>query len=88
MWEDLVIYVVKIKNYAVVLEQMTRKNWSITRKKIANYADIYKTVPKGIFSAGFMTKQDGGQSHNIPKQNGAIPFSSQRPRFHFFKCPS
>ena len=38
--EDLVYYAVKIENYVVVLEQMTRKNRSITRKKIENYADV------------------------------------------------
>ena len=31
--EDSVNYVVKIANYAVVLEQMARKNQSITREK-------------------------------------------------------
>ena len=38
--EDLVNYAVKIANYAVVLEQMIRKNRSITQKKIVNYTDI------------------------------------------------
>ena len=38
--EDLVNYAVKIANYAVVLEQMIRKNQSITQKKIANYTDV------------------------------------------------
>ena len=42
--EDLVNYAVKIANYAVVLEQMTRKNWSIMQKKIASYADFSITI--------------------------------------------
>ena len=34
MQKEIANYVVKIANYAVVLEQMTRKNRSIMRKKI------------------------------------------------------
>ena len=37
--EDSVNYAVKIANYVVVLEQMTRKNLINWAKKIANYAD-------------------------------------------------
>ena len=50
--EDLVNYAVKIAHYAVVLEQMTRKNWSITWKnsKLCRCLNNYKTVPKEIFS--------------------------------------
>ena len=40
--EDLVNYEVKITNYTVVLEQMTRKNCPITQEKIANYVDMEK----------------------------------------------
>ena len=38
--EDSVNYAVKIANYMVVLEQMTRKNWSTMQKKLTNYTDI------------------------------------------------
>ena len=81
--EDLVDYTVKIVNYTVVLEQMTNKNPEVNyaekNSKLRGRLNNYKTVPKGIFSACFMTKQDGDQSHNILKQNGATMFFPQHP---------
>ena len=38
--EESVNYVEKVSNYAEILEQFLRTNWSITQKKIANYVEI------------------------------------------------
>ena len=52
--EDSVNYAVKIANYAVVLEQMTRTeeslNYAEKNSKLRGRLNNYKTVPKEIFS--------------------------------------
>ena len=48
--EASVNYAVKIANYAVVLERMTRKNRCGKNSKLRGPLNNYNTVPKGNFS--------------------------------------
>ena len=102
--EYSVNYSVKITNYAVVLEQMTRKNRSITvhgkNSKLHGRLNNYKTFPKEIFSHHYScsyqyvlclwssTIYDEIRWRSITFWNKIAPFFPQHPGFCFFKCPS